>query len=364
MPDPTALDPPELAHHLPLLLRHYCALSPSSPIQISSPPFPSPRTLSLPQTQQYLVEHFLGQAGSDEGARSWRRAFWRRVTKGIEVGFEERRREGDGERVEAEEVHPDILETMVDFLSTPSSTADSDAPGISTRTYYWGELSEPPASWRNIKTKEEGRMISGGTTGLRAWQACIALSNHLLANPAALLSANRILELGAGVGLLSLVTARILHDQSAKGGTEGRRIVATDVDERVLEMLRGNIALNSLDDLVKAGSLDWELPSDPARGQDALQAWEDAIFDGGGRAELIIGADIVYDPSLAEHLAATLRWLLQRRNGSKAPEALIAGTDPANSSSKRFPARLFRTKAASLAPKGGKAKVKCAWCAS
>ncbi|BGP06281.1 hypothetical protein JCM10049v2_002102 [Rhodotorula toruloides] len=327
MPDPAKQDPPELAHHLPLLLRHYCALSPSSPIQIPSPPFPSPRTLSLPQTQQYLVEHFLGRTESDEGARSWRRAFWRRVTKGIEAGFEERRREGDAERVEDEEVHPDILESMVDFLSTSSSTAECDAPGVSTRTYYWGDLSEPPASWRSIRSKEEGRMISGGTTGLRTWQACIALSNHLLANPAAVLSANRILELGAGVGLLSLVAARIKQDALAEGGTEEKkRIVATDVDKKVLEMLRGNIALNSLDDLVKAESLDWELASDPETGQDTLQAWKDAVFDGGGGAELIIGADIVYDPSLAGHLAATLQWLLQRGSGGKAPEALIAGT--------------------------------------
>lgn len=62
-----------------------------------------------------------------------------------------------------QEVHPDILESMVDFLSTSSSTAECDAPGVSTRTYYWGDLSEPPASWRSIRSKEEGRMISGGS---------------------------------------------------------------------------------------------------------------------------------------------------------------------------------------------------------
>ncbi|BGP23041.1 hypothetical protein JCM10295v2_001934 [Rhodotorula toruloides] len=240
---------------------------------------------------------------------------------------------------------------MVDFLSSP---ADGGAPGVSTRVYYWGDLSEPPTNWRSIKTKEEGRMISGGS------QACIALSNHLLANPAPLVFAARILELGAGVGLLSLVAARICQDRDATGRTEGKRIVATDVDEKVLEMLQENIALNSLDHLVEAKSLDWELASDPAPGQDALHTWRDAVSNGGNCAELIIGADIVYDPSLAGHLAATLRWLLHRKDGSNTPEALIAGTVRSEDTWAFF----LEECPASSAQKGGKARVKCAWCAS
>lgn len=49
--------------------------------------------------------------------------------------------------------------------------------------------------------------------------------------------------------MLSLVAARIKQDALAEGGTEEKkRIVATDVDKKVLEMLRGNIALSEARD--------------------------------------------------------------------------------------------------------------------
>lgn len=77
-------------------------------------------------------------------------------------------------------------------------------------------------------------------------QACIALSNHLIASPSILSASSSILELGAGVGLLSLVAARIREGAAPTGGTAGGKIVATDVDERVLAMLEGNIKLSAL----------------------------------------------------------------------------------------------------------------------
>jgi predicted nicotinamide N-methyase len=72
-------------------------------------------------------------------------------------------------------------------------------------------------------------------------QACIALSNHLIASPSALSSSDNILELGAGVGLLSLVAARLLSREGAAEQVKLKRVVATDVDEKVLEMLEGNV---------------------------------------------------------------------------------------------------------------------------
>ncbi|GAA5912811.1 hypothetical protein JCM6882_000435 [Rhodosporidiobolus microsporus] len=315
-----------MEQQLPLLLRHYSALSPTSAALLPSPPFPLPTQLSQTQTQEWLVEHLLcadSEAGeADEGARTWRKVFWRRTVKAIEEGFEERRRLGD-ELVEDEEVHPDILEALVDFLSSSSTggQASSGAPGVSTRTYYWGDLRTEPAGWKKVRTREEGRMISGGTTGLRTWQACIALSNHLIATPSLLASPSPVLELGAGVGLLSLVAARIQAEAEAGAA----KIIATDVDEKVLEMLEGNIKLNGLDSLASATKLDWELASDPAAGADELEEWQKSTFGEERRPQLILGADIVYDPSLAGHLAATLAWLL-RPDPTGTPQALIAGT--------------------------------------
>ncbi|GAA5933254.1 hypothetical protein JCM3775_002586 [Rhodotorula graminis] len=309
-------------HQLPLLLRHYAALSPSSPALLPAPPFPTSRQLSLPTTQQWLVDHLLehdrDQQDGERGGAAWKKVFWRRVVKAVEDGFDVRRADGD-EQVDDEEVHPDILETMVEYLS---SGAAAGAPGVSTRTYYWGDLSKAPSEWESLHTREEGRLISGGTTGLRTWQACIALSNHLIAAPHVLERSSRIIELGAGVGLLSLVAARLWRAAGRRG-----RIVATDVDEKVLDVLTSNLELNELDDLARCSKLDWELAADLDAHGDELSQWERQAFDD-GRAELILGADIVYDPSLAVLLAATLAWLLRPATDvdTPPPQALIAGT--------------------------------------
>jgi predicted nicotinamide N-methyase len=76
-------------------------------------------------------------------------------------------------------------------------------------------------------------------------QACVALSNHLISSPSVLTSSRNILELGAGVGLLSLVSARLLVSSETRAEENLRRIVATDVDEKVLEMLEGNVELST-----------------------------------------------------------------------------------------------------------------------
>lgn len=73
----------------------------------------------------------------------------------------------------------------------------------------------------------------------RCRQACIALSNHFIASPTPLLRSHDIVELGAGVGLLSLVAAKL----KGGGGGEGK-IVSTDIDEKVLELLEGNVKLS------------------------------------------------------------------------------------------------------------------------
>ena len=91
-----------LGRDLASLLKHYAALSPSSPTLIPSPPFPSAQDLSTPAVQQWIVDHLLAvDQTQQDGARAWKKAFWSRVVKGIEVGFEQRRAEGD-EAVEDE----------------------------------------------------------------------------------------------------------------------------------------------------------------------------------------------------------------------------------------------------------------------
>ncbi|GAA5980810.1 hypothetical protein JCM5350_003715 [Sporobolomyces pararoseus] len=334
---------------LSLLLKHYSALTPSVPSLIPQPhPFPKSKTLSLPQTQQWIVQNILPLDQDEEGGGGtgtgsslhWKKNFWKRVVKGIEEGFEERKREEE-ESIEDEEVDSEILERMVEYLSS-SSTSTGTTGGLSNRTYYWGSLDLPRNEWNFIKTREEGRMISGGTTGLRTWQACIALGNHFLIDSKIIKSSRNIIELGSGVGVLSLICARIKKHQTGDDDEVGK-VLATDVDEKVLELLKENIELNGLQDEIQTLKLDWELAqiasseetssessySSRARAQAELLEWETQAFgkeeEEQDRADLIIGADIVYDPSLTSPLAATIYWLLSRSSTSKS-QAIIAGT--------------------------------------
>jgi predicted nicotinamide N-methyase len=71
-------------------------------------------------------------------------------------------------------------------------------------------------------------------------QACIALSNHFIADPSTIQEARNIVELGAGVGLLSLVAATLREEAENGAG----KIVTTDVEENVLELLGANVRLS------------------------------------------------------------------------------------------------------------------------
>jgi len=66
---------------------------------------------------------------------------------------------------------------------------------------------------------------------------------------------------------------------------------------QLIEVVNAEMRLRSTDELegkVKTLKLDWELASDLLQHEDELLAWEEEAFDGhGGRANLIIGADIV-----------------------------------------------------------------------
>ncbi|GAA5968256.1 hypothetical protein JCM3765_000866 [Sporobolomyces pararoseus] len=348
---------------LSLLLKHYSALTPSIPSFIPSPsPFPDSKTLSLPQTQQWIVRNLLPLDNPDneeengqeevivsDSSWNWKKSFWKRVVKGIEEGFELRKKEEEeGEvNVEDEEVDSEILERMVEYLSTPSTITSTEnvgggssgsSAGFSNRTYYWGDLNLKKQEWNSIKTREEGRMISGGTTGLRTWQACIALGNRFLFDPSTIESFENIIELGSGVGVLSLICAKIKQNQ-IKGGKG--KIIATDVDEKVLELLKQNVKLNESENRIKTLKLDWELAQiasseetcSSSEAQAELQEWELEAFGGEEEEEgdLIIGADIVYDPSLTSQLAATISYLLSRSSATTTTrrsnsQAIIAGT--------------------------------------
>lgn len=138
-----------------------------------------------------------------------------------------------------------------------------------------------------ITLLETPSLISGlGTTGLRTWEAALALSEWLLQQQQQRDSprGRRVLELGAGTGLVSLVAARC--------GAESVR--ATDADDGVCIALRENAARNGLGDRVCVEQRRWagprEVPEhvDLVLGADVvsffLSRWGTGEEAGGGRA--------------------------------------------------------------------------------
>src|SRR5436305_9252150 len=82
-----------------------------------------------------------------------------------------------------------------------------------------------------ITLLEAPNILAGsGTTGLRTWEASLHLGKYLSTRTGIrLVKGQRILEVGAGTGFLSILCAKHL---------EPAHIVATDGDESVIESLK------------------------------------------------------------------------------------------------------------------------------
>jgi 2-polyprenyl-3-methyl-5-hydroxy-6-metoxy-1,4-benzoquinol methylase len=119
------------------------------------------------------------------------------------------------------------------------------------------------------------------SVGLQSWGSAIIFAERICANPIRYMSITqgatpvRVLELGAGTGLLSIAAARLL-DRMGVDAT----IVATDYHSAVLHNLLQNVKTNDVS--VQIESLDWSRPP-PLKPYD-----------------VILGADVVYHPEHAK----------------------------------------------------------------
>ena len=114
------------------------------------------------------------------------------------------------------------------------------------------------------------------------------------------IAGKRILELGCGIGLASLVLQR-----------RGARVTASDVHPLAESFLAYNAALNALD-AVAYRQLRWDVPLPTL-----------------GRFDLIIASDVLYEPSQAAMLGGVVE-----RHANVAAEVLV--TDPGRGNSTRF----------------------------
>jgi len=201
----------------------------------------------------------------------------------------------------AEKNNCEINEDLLNFyLNLLFQEKNSDNNYISINNKINGE--EDSSWWKTysldnkcqnvLKILEDKSMISKGTTGLRTWEASLRLAEYFIQNPTLCQNKN-IIELGSGIGFLSLICAKL----------NAKSVIATDVNSDVMQRLRQNIKSNlsilKQENLAipKAEKLDW---NDKELNIDHYQ-----------NLDLIICADVIYNPDNIEPLVNILSLFLK-----------------------------------------------------
>ncbi|KAF7347386.1 Protein-lysine N-methyltransferase EFM3 [Mycena venus] len=300
------------------ILRGYASLVPPNRLQ-----FPS--HLQAQVTHDFLVDHILLNAHFQNYPPStdYQKSFWKWVIPHLE-----KKLESDSEI----EVDSRIYELYLELLnaSTGPGLIGQAPPSQSYVTHFWSLDSKNngiPNSvdldeYQTTTLLESRTMIESGTTGLRTWLASFILAQYLILNPV-LVRRKRTLELGAGVGFLGCVVASLqLLDRSSDAESLGA-LWMSDINDSVLSRCCNNVQLpcnlSCSHPNVSCCFLDWSAALDPDGVAPLTSLLNDEID-----ADLILGADIVFDPDLIPPLVALLRLALQPT--SRPRSALIALT--------------------------------------
>lgn len=148
-----------------------------------------------------------------------------------------------------------------------------------------------------------------GDTGCSIWPSSLFLSELILSHPE--LFSNKVcFEIGSGVGLVGLCLAHV----------KASKVILSDGDLSTLANMKFNLELNNLNvetgtaqrnedtSAVKCMYLPWESASE--------SQLQDIIPD------VILGADVIYDPVCLPHLVRVITILLNQRNMDSSSKGL------------------------------------------
>ncbi|KII93969.1 hypothetical protein PLICRDRAFT_49966 [Plicaturopsis crispa FD-325 SS-3] len=268
------------------LLRGYCALVPPRHLT-----FPSKTPLR--DINDFLVDDILCNTHLRAYPPSslYEHTFWKWAIHNLEGALLK--------TDEDVEIDSRIYDHYVSLL--PSLSAGGLPPPPCYATHFWKIRDTPDAhgavnlsNWNTTTLLESRTTIENGTTGLRTWGAGLVLSHYIISHPEMIIDKN-VLELGCGTGVLGIVCASIQHLYGTEGS--GGSLCLTDNNEEVLGRCRANVGLPcnlSSRREVECSQLEWgDIPA--ALTHDA---------------DIILGADIVFDPELIAPLVETLHSLL------------------------------------------------------
>ncbi|KAL5379155.1 hypothetical protein DPSP01_008604 [Paraphaeosphaeria sporulosa] len=188
------------------------------------------------------------------------------------------------------------MESLTSILGSnvPSETDSAQQKAYVTYAFPRHSADNNTVNDNSVTLLESRSVISSsGTTGLRTWEAALLLGQFLSSDRgSAMVRDKRVLELGAGTGMLSILCAKHL-------GVSG--IVSTDGDEAVVDAIKTNVFLNELDAsriTVNTAALKW---GRPLNGSTFLEDY------GMDVPEVLLGADVTYDSTIIPALVSSMR---------------------------------------------------------
>ncbi|EPQ60088.1 hypothetical protein GLOTRDRAFT_112853 [Gloeophyllum trabeum ATCC 11539] len=200
------------------------------------------------------------------------------------------------DEVEANERY-DVLDDVTALLAKFASD-DLEETGSLTRKFSFPTAETASATCIEVELNDAALSKEDHTSvGLQSWASCIILARRMCLVPCnyGLDRPARVLELGAGTGLLSIVASKLL------GSASPGPVISTDYHPDVLANLRKNVETNFADFQpapVDVHKLDWEHPD--------YSAPLDRPFN------VILAADVIYHPEHASWIKRCVERLLVR----------------------------------------------------
>ncbi|KAG6846041.1 hypothetical protein H0H87_006405 [Tephrocybe sp. NHM501043] len=246
----------------------------------------------------------------------------------------------------AEQYQATFWKWAIQHLESMTAMTDNEA-SPSYITHYWDPLAqaspEPEfislSSYETVTLLESRTTIESGTTGMRTWLASFVLSEYFTQHPD-LVKNKRILELGSGIGFLGIVLGRLQQLASQENSPKHQALWLTDINENVLTRCQENIQMpcnKILASDIHYSFLDWT----DSQTEDRIGPLKSLLVHEID-ADLIVGADIIFDPSLIPALAGVLHLALQPGRTGAPKSALIAATIRNEETFKQFQQALLK----------------------
>ncbi|KAF5346130.1 hypothetical protein D9758_009931 [Tetrapyrgos nigripes] len=161
------------------------------------------------------------------------------------------------------------------------------------------------------------------SVGLQSWASAIVMSEKMCADPVAfslgstdVAGNRRILELGAGTGLLSIVAARILELQSQSQSHSTKHttntIIATDFHPDVLANCTRNVETNFPFSSSASASAPTSASHSPILVQKLDWEYPDYTHPVDDPFDIILAADVIYHPEHAKWIRGVVERLLRK----------------------------------------------------